>query len=183
MGLFSGSDGERAKNLLSENQANRYANLMQHGKGIKGLNDLQSQYAQGGLGLQDLMGKAGGAADQYNLEAGQHGEDAESSKNAYLQNLQDQLATDPLTGSQMATDQVRGGLLSGTFGHGGTLDRTGAEEQRLASSGFSLQPEDHEAYGQASGNIARLFGAQGNALSQNLADRGLASAQIGRAHV
>lgn len=47
------------------------------------------------------------------------------------------------------------------------------EEQNLASRGYSLQPEDYEAYGQAAGNIARQFGQQQEGLAQALASRGL----------
>lgn len=69
-------------------------------------------------------------------------------------------------------------LLSNIFGQGGTMDRTGAEEQQLASRGYSLQPEDYEAYGQASGNIARMFGQQEQNLAQALASRGLSNSTV-----
>ncbi len=94
------------------------------------------------------------------------------------------VATDPLTGSRMATEQVQNNpILSQLFGKGGAMERTNAEEQRLASQGYKLQPEDYEAYGQASGNIAREYGAQEQNLAQSLADRGLASAPNGAAAI
>lgn len=66
-------------------------------------------------------------------------------------------------------------VLGKTFGHGGVLDQTVQQEQDLANRGFSLKPEDYEAYGQASGNIARMFGQQEQGLSQSLANRGLSN--------
>ena len=98
--------------------------------------------------------------------------------------LRRSLATDPLTGSRLATDQVRDNAILGKlYGEGGALDRSNVEEQELAKRGFSLQPEDYEAYGQASGNVARMFGTQEQGLSQSLADRGLGAAPSGAAGV
>lgn len=78
-----------------------------------------------------------------------------------------------------ATNQVQQSpLLSSLFGSGGAMERANAEEQNLASQGFQLTPEDHTAYGQASGNIARLFGAQEQSLAQALADRGLSNSGV-----
>lgn len=80
---------------------------------------------------------------------------------------------------QDASQQVQSNpLLSGLFGKGGTLDRTIGQEQSLGSKGFSLQPEDHEAYGQASGDIARMFGQNDQSLAQALSDRGLSSSGV-----
>lgn len=70
-------------------------------------------------------------------------------------------------------------LLSGLFGKEGLQSRLGTEEQRLATQGYQLTPEDREAYGQASGDISRLFGTQEQAAAQSLASRGLASAPSG----
>lgn len=74
-------------------------------------------------------------------------------------------------------------LLAGMFGQGGMQSRLDAEERNLAGRGFSLQPEDIEAYGQTSGDIARLFGQQEQAAAQSLASRGLAAAPSGAAGV
>jgi hypothetical protein len=94
------------------------------------------------------------------------------------------VAMDPLTGSKMATEQVRDNpLFSGTFGEGGLQERMLAEEQELASRGYQLQPEDHEAFGQASDETARLFAQEEGALAQALAERGLATAPSGAAGV
>jgi hypothetical protein len=98
--------------------------------------------------------------------------------------LQHQIYTDPTTGTLAATDQVKSNdLFKNVFGDGGLNDRLNAEEQDLAKRGWGLQMEDHEAYGQASGDIARMFGAEEQGLAQALADRGLASAPSGAAGV
>lgn len=136
-----------------------------------GNNTLLNQYGTGELGLNDVLKR------QMDREG------------TYLTPQQraaftTELATNPLTGSKFATEQVQQNpLLGQLFGKGGTMDRTNAEEQRLSSQGFQLTPEDREAYGQASGDIARLFGSQEQNLSQSLADRGLASAPSGAAGV
>lgn len=69
----------------------------------------------------------------------------------------------------------------GIFGQGGMQERIGKEELDLANRGFQLSQEDREAYGQASGDISRLFGQQEQQATQNLARRGLASAGSGAA--
>jgi hypothetical protein len=85
-------------------------------------------------------------------------------------------ATDSVSGSRFATDQVQNNaILGGLFGKDGTMNRTIDEEKNLASRGYSLQPEDYEAYGQASGDIARQFGEQEASLAQALAARGLST--------
>lgn len=85
-------------------------------------------------------------------------------------------ALDPLESSRIATQEVQNNpLLSQLFGKGGALERTNAEEQQLASRGYSLQPEDYEAYGQAQGNIAREFDMQEGNLAQALASRGMSN--------
>lgn len=95
---------------------------------------------------------------------------------------QHQLFTDPTTGTLAASDQVKNNsLFKGVFGEGGLNDRILKEEQELASRGFSLQPEDHEAYGMASAETARMFGQEEASLAQALAARGLAAAPSGAA--
>lgn len=98
----------------------------------------------------------------------------------YSSMLGDQIAIDPMTGSKLASEQVRTDPLSKDFfGEGGLQSRLMGEEKDLAGRGFSLQPEDYEAYGQASGDIARLFGQEEQGIAQSLADRGLAAAPSG----
>ncbi len=65
--------------------------------------------------------------------------------------------------------------LSMLFGAGGQMEQTNQRVNDLSNRGFSLQPEDYEAYGQASGDIARMFGQNEQSLSQALSDRGLSS--------
>lgn len=130
-----------------------------------------NQYALGQKSYEDLMKEA-----QANMAQGQKA----GGDDPWAQNLADFLATSAGTGSKYATEQVqKNPILGQLFGQGGTMQRTGQEEQDLAQRGFSLKPEDYEAYGQASGDIARLFGTQEQSLAQSLADRGLASAPSG----
>lgn len=90
------------------------------------------------------------------------------------------IASSPVAGSSLASQQVmEDPLLAGLYGKDSSMSRAVGEEENLASRGFSLQPEDYEAYGQGSDNIARLFGTQEQSLASALADRGLASADSG----
>lgn len=76
--------------------------------------------------------------------------------------------------SDFATNQVMNNpMLGQLFGKGGTLERTGQEEKDLAGRGYSLKPEDYEAYGQMSDQMARQFGTQESSLANALAGRGL----------
>ncbi len=69
-------------------------------------------------------------------------------------------------------------ILSGTYGQGGTLDQTRAQETQQANQPWALTDEDKSAYGQASGNIARQFGQNDQSLSQSLSDRGLSDSGV-----
>lgn len=111
------------------------------------------------------------------------------------QAFQDMAQTNGITGSNIASEFVRNNpLSSGLFGAGGIQDQsqarygalnTQADQDRLALSGrdqsYGLQDSDLAAYGQASGNIGRMFGGMEQNLAQSLADRGLASAPSGAA--
>lgn len=114
---------------------------------------------------------------------------ADSGKNAQgqidkLLNYQSNPAiTDPLQGSRTATNEVQNNnILGQLFGNGGTLQNTVKQENDLSNRGFSLQPEDYEAYGQGSDQIARNFGNSQASLAQALASRGISgSAAAGTA--
>lgn len=114
-------------------------------------------YGMGGMSLQDLL-------------RGWEG------KNSMTRSgLVDQLALNPLSGSRLASDQVRmDPILGKLFGAGGSMEGAAAEEKDLMGRGYKLQPEDYEAYGQTSGDIARMFGQGEKDLSASLAMRGLA---------
>jgi hypothetical protein len=76
--------------------------------------------------------------------------------------------------SDFASKQVMDNpLLGQVFGKGGTLERTGQEEKDLAGRGYSLKPEDMEAYGQMSDQMAREFGGRESSLASALSGRGL----------
>ena len=87
------------------------------------------------------------------------------------------LSTSPIAGHAVASQQVMNDpLTKQAFGEGGSLSNAYGQESNLANRGYSLQPEDYEAYGQASNNIARQFGGAENGLSQALASRGMGAA-------
>ncbi len=139
-------------------------------KRAQGANSAQTQqalqdYSSGKLSYQDALKQA--------LSGQAAGEQA---------GITDQFAIDPMTGSKLATENVQNDAILGKiFGQGGLQDRTLASEKELAGRGYSLQPEDYEAYGQAQGDIARMFGGQEQSLAQSLAQRGLASDSNGAA--
>jgi len=92
------------------------------------------------------------------------------------------LAASPIYGSKVAQDQVMSDpTLAGLYGAGGTMSNANNTWNQLNNQGFTLQPQDVEAYGQAAGNIARQFGQAGQSLSQSLADRGMAGGNTGGA--
>lgn len=176
MGIFTGIgkelgiDGAQGEYFQGASNAEMDDSLLKQALKNKGLqNDprmLRSllAYSQGKQGIDDSMWRSGAGNDP----------------NAFAQAL----ATNPLSGSKFATDQVRDNeILGQLFGKGGALERVNSEEQNLASQGFQLTPEDHQAYGQASNETARLFGQEENSLAQALAGRGMASAPNGAAGV
>lgn len=120
------------------------------------------QYGQGNMSLAQLLSDASTMDDNQRLSAF------------------DEIAVNPLSGSKLATQQVQeNDILKHLYGQGGALERAGSEEQDLAGRGYKLQPEDYEAYGQASGDIARMFGKGEQNLAQSLASRGLSQAPSG----
>jgi len=78
-------------------------------------------------------------------------------------------------GGDPTRDVQNNAILGQLYGQGGSLSNAVGQEKDLANRGYSLQPEDYEAYGQASGNIARMFGQNEQSLSQAMADRGLSN--------
>lgn len=78
-------------------------------------------------------------------------------------------------------DQLASGAAGNLYRGGGLNDRLDAEEKQLAGQGFDLTQDDHTAYGQTAGNVARLFGQQEGDASKALARRGLGSANSGAA--
>lgn len=164
---ISGEQGEYAK-AQNDNPALAALNARSMVGGMHGASGELAQYGMGDKSLRDT------------LAFGTEGPFKGAQQEAFLDNL----ATDPMSGSRFATEQVMNNpMLSQLYGKGGALERYGKEEQELASRGFSLKPEDHEAYGQASGNIARMFGSQEQSLAQSLANRGLAASPSGAAGV
>lgn len=121
-------------------------------------------------GLTQLAAKGGSLADILSMAKGTGDQDT-----ALMA-----LAGAPVGGNALASQQVREDpLLSGLLGKGGSLENALAEEKNLSSRGYSLQPEDYEAYGQGQDQIARLFGQNEANLASALSDRGFGGASSG----
>ncbi len=155
-GVLFGKDGKPLDNTLAGNA------------GYQGLNS--DAAAQNDPALQAAMDQAAQSGDLSSVLATGAGARGAS--------------VDPRLGSVLAAKQVQDNPLSaGYFGKGGMSDRMLDEEKDLSSRGYSMQPEDNEAYGQASDEIARLGGQEEASLSRALADRGLAAGPNGAAAV
>jgi hypothetical protein len=74
-----------------------------------------------------------------------------------------------------------GAFTKSLFGEGGVQSQLTKEGADLASRGYSLQPQDYEAYGQTAGDVSRLFGQQEQSAAASLARRGLGSGASGAA--
>lgn len=164
--IFTGKKGTNATQADPNAPSNPLVAMLQSGQlsaNGAGANNLLAQYANGGMSLQDLISQSranGGTA------------------------FTDRIATDPLTGTKMASEQVMSNpLYSGMWGSGGMQDQMLNEQNRLATSGYNLQPEDYDALGQASDNIARQYGNQEQSLSQMLAQRGMGAGPNGASGV
>lgn len=170
-GIVTGK-GPLAKALGLSGEQGEYMQNAEGNGALDQMNARQSLYANDGFNSAINSYASGGSLES--ALAGRPGMQQDEMRNA--------LAIDPTTGSRMATDQVQNNAILGQlFGKGGSMEGARSEEKDLMSRGYSLQPEDHEAYGQASGNIARLFGQQENDLAQSLASRGLSQAGSGAA--
>jgi hypothetical protein len=144
-----------SSHALNRNQERQHGAIANQG--------LLNQYASGNGTLTDMLNNSGLSGD---------------AQQGYVNTL----FSDPRTASLAATEQVQNNpILGQLFGKGGALERTNAEEQQLASRGYSLQPEDYEAYGQMSDELARQFGAQEQNAAQAMANRGLGSSASGQA--
>lgn len=133
-------------------------------------------YNQQLSGAQDLVGNVGtggmSTAQALQQAAGRG------------QGATDALLTSGLSGSRIASESVASDpILGQLFGKGGALSSALGKEQELQNQGFQLKPEDRSMYGQASGDIARLFGQQEQSAAQSLANRGLAAGPSGAAGV
>lgn len=164
MGLFdfiTGGQDEYYQPRAFQSQADSDINKMLTAYNRGDITNLLNRYGMGDASLGQYLA---GVPQNYQTEA------------------RSMLATDPLTASRLAAEQVQSNpLLGQLYGGEGALTRALSEEQQLAQRGYSLQPEDYEAYGQASDDLARMFGAQEQGLAQSLAARGLGGAQSGAA--
>lgn len=172
-GFLGLGDGPKAPDVQAGNQ------------GLDALNQ-QNAYALNPASQEALFNYANGnesSGDVMNTSLVPGSDYNSRSANAQRQmGLSNQLATGATTGSKFASEQVQNNpILGSLFGKGGQLEGAEGKLNDLQSQGFELKPEDMTLYGQTSGNIARMFGAQGNQISQDLANRGLASAPSGAA--
>lgn len=133
------------------------------------------------MGLFKSVGKVVGAPFKA-LGLGLGDEQGAYNDQAELQKLLRSEGMNSREGMNHASQYIKDNVLtSGVYGDGGLQSQLGEEGRQLADSGFQLQKGDREAYGQASGDISRLFGQQEQQATQNLARRGLASASSGAA--
>lgn len=154
-----------------------------------GLEKKQGEYFQpqtGNQGLDQLNAENMSLTDKgYNQKLA----DVQSGKMSTAQGMEgldrvqrEGMNTDGVVGSRIAGEEVANNpLYSNLFGAGGLNSRLNDEEQRLASTGYGMQGADHEAYGQASGDISRQFGQQEQDASKMLARRGLGGGASGAA--
>lgn len=139
----------------------------------------------GGAGAL-LGGVLGGAKKKAGPDAGNVFSTDQETKDKMSRNLKNFLdykgsaaAIDPIQSSRIASQEVMNNpLLAGMYGESGALGRALGEEQDLSSRGYSLQPEDYEAYGQGSGQIARNFGQAETGLAEALSARGLSNSGV-----
>lgn len=136
---------------------------------------MNDEFAMGRRSLDDTLSDINGLSQA----EGAQGFDA----GALQRGLINDLATGPLSGSVLASQQVQNDPIMGQlFGKGGQLSSEVGEYgkqsgllDKLQNQGYQLTPEDQTLYGQASGNIARQFGQQGNQMANDLASRGLSA--------
>lgn len=161
-----GLDGAQGDYFEASNGNQALADIMARDaiSGNAGVNSGIANYGQGKVDLATAL-KSGGLSGVQQAE---------------LRNL---IASDPLSGSRFASDQVmadpNGARMFGTGDS--ALSRALAEDKQLAQQGYQLNQDDHTAYGQISGDIARMFGNQENQTARSLASRGLAAAPSGAA--
>lgn len=138
-------------------------NSAQYGNGFQGA---LNAYANGTANAQ----QAGNQATQGILGTNDAGIAPEQ------QAFSNALATGATTGSKYAADQInQNSTQSGLYGQNGQLGNAENQLNTLQNQGYQLQPQDQSLYGQASDQISRNYGQQGNQLANSLASRGLSS--------
>lgn len=119
-----------------------------------------------------------GSRDAGNVWAEVNAPDNLSSKNLN-QSLADAMSAQKANTAASAQNQVMNSPLYGQlFGQGGQMQNTGNQINQLMNSGFQLQPQDYQMYGQAAGQLARNTGGMENSLAQALASRGLSNSGV-----
>lgn len=95
--------------------------------------------------------------------------------------MQRAVAESPIAGTLLAQDILqRGPISSMIYGKQGELAKALADVDAMRKpSAYGLQAGDQTAYGQMSGELARMFGQSEKGLASDLAARGLAGAESG----
>lgn len=193
-----------AKNVVEDSPATRLQNAKTAATYDPRSNLAIQSYLKNGGNIQQAMQSANANADQINKdqlgEYYQKLEDARASERAggkkgttdgllkpemgdayaLQKSIENQLYSDPRTGTLVATDQVRSNpLFSGFLGTGGVQDQRQADESNIRSNGFNLNAQDQTAFGQAAGNINRQYGAEAGNLARALSSRGFGGADSG----
>lgn len=196
-GIFGTGEGYSADNVVGQ-KATGHKRMEERGLANQNtaLSNLLNQYSTGQLDYQGLVKGIDEANRQ--LERSDLGSSyTDRTKKLGYSKIDptaalEMAATDPRSAARFAQDQLSGlepykqGMES--------LNRASSLEEQLmnerisdreAMTGrgaeFQLQPDDYQAYGEASGDIARMFGSQEQSLAESLASRGLASAPSGTA--
>lgn len=145
------------------------------------IQDLLQRYSTGQISLNDALQQANNvsnasrAAGEDPINYGTALQDAIAGSAAASQQYAQQTALNNPTNAGLFGD---GGLQSQAENNykQGTSNLTNDRQALLGrDQSYGLTPEDLAAYGQASGNIARQFGQQGNNLAAMLSQNGLAS--------
>lgn len=90
-------------------------------------------------------------------------------------------AESPLLGNLLAQELLQKGPVSSmTYGKEGELSKALADVDKMRKpDAYGLTPSDQTAYGQMSGDLARMFGQSEKGLAGDLSARGLAGAESG----
>lgn len=206
--LFGG-EGEAAQDVFSNNKGLNILKNQGQAASSPELAKALAAYSSGGMSLQDAIASAQGGSQtdfsaqekEINAKIASMGipdkgmrdklkaqlmagvkASGQNTSGDMSRSISNQFFTDPLTGSKVAAEQVQSNpLLSGMFGQDGLMGQRQAEESDLASRGYNLQAEDHDALGQANDMIARQSSMEEGALARALQSRGLAQGASGAA--
>lgn len=161
--FWSGDDGQSAEDIMgqrsaTENEQSARAKM----SGKSGVADALRKLGAGDMDLEQLMRMGGSGIEK--------------------DELRQKALTDAISGRRLAGEAVRGDDVSGLlYGQEGLAQQLAGEGRRLAGEGGQFQPEDNEAFGQASDSIARMAAQRESDLANSMAGRGFGQAGSGAA--